>query len=184
MNPYLQEVCAEDERYRIRGIKPEDEDDLLLVYSDLSALPYFNSDNCHGDHFYYPTKERMREAMRFWAYSRENGWFLRSAIEDRQSGRVIGTTEVFKREANDFFRGVCLLRVDVRGECEREEALTPILKLIVPSSKKWLCADRVATKAPAYAIERRRALICCGFEESPEKLIGDDGYAYDSYFVG
>lgn len=184
MNPYRQEIRIEDGRYRIRGIRDGDAHDLALVYGDLTALPYFNSDNCHGDIFYYPTVERLRKAMRFWAYSRENGYFLRLAIEDRRSGRVIGTTEVFRREADDYFHGVCLLRLDVRGECERRDVLAPILRLIAPASKQWFCVDRVATKAPAYAIERIQALIDCGFEASNEKLIGDDGTAYGGYFVG
>ena len=27
------------------------------VYGDKNALPFFNSDNCHGDNFYYPDEE-------------------------------------------------------------------------------------------------------------------------------
>lgn len=30
----------------------KDLNDLLAVYSDVKAVPFFNSDNCHGDTFY------------------------------------------------------------------------------------------------------------------------------------
>lgn len=36
------------------------------MYSDKNALPFFNSDNCHGDNFYYPNEDRMRQAIKFW----------------------------------------------------------------------------------------------------------------------
>ena len=54
-------VCPtfEDASYFLRFVTEEDSKDLLEVYSDKRALPFFNSDNCHGDNFYYPTKEAM-----------------------------------------------------------------------------------------------------------------------------
>ena len=36
----------ENEYYMLRMIKKEDKTDLLKVYSDEKALPFFNSDNC------------------------------------------------------------------------------------------------------------------------------------------
>ena len=52
----------ENEKYLIRFVDAKDADDLLEVYSDKNALPFFNSDNCDGDNFYYPTKEKMLRA--------------------------------------------------------------------------------------------------------------------------
>ena len=65
MNIYESCPVLESEKYIIRLFKDEDCDDLLKVYSDRNALPFFNSDNCDGDNFYYSTKERMAEAIDF-----------------------------------------------------------------------------------------------------------------------
>ena len=64
----IYEVCPtlENEKFIIRLFQNEDCEDLLKVYSDKNALPFFNSDNCDGDNFYYPTKERMDNAIVFW----------------------------------------------------------------------------------------------------------------------
>ena len=50
----IDETCpvSENEKFKIRLLKNEDCDDLLKVYSDKMALPFFNSDNCNGDNFY------------------------------------------------------------------------------------------------------------------------------------
>ena len=66
----------------------EDSEDLLEVYSDKNALPFFNSDNCHGDNFYYQTIERMNEAIDFWLDSYENKWFVRWTIIDKKKSKV------------------------------------------------------------------------------------------------
>ena len=42
----------ENERYLLRTVTMADAPALLQVYSDKHALPFFNSDNCHGDNFY------------------------------------------------------------------------------------------------------------------------------------
>lgn len=42
----------ENERYLLRTVTMADAPALLQVYSDKHALPFFNSDNCHGDIFY------------------------------------------------------------------------------------------------------------------------------------
>ena len=57
----IYEKCQvlESRRFLLRLVEDQDCDDLLKVYSDKNALPFFNSDNCDGDNFYYPTKERM-----------------------------------------------------------------------------------------------------------------------------
>lgn len=47
----------ENEQFLLRFVEETDALDLLEVYSDKNALPFFNSDNCHGDNFYYPTEE-------------------------------------------------------------------------------------------------------------------------------
>ena len=41
----------ENEDYHVRMVCQEDRMDLLKVYSDKRAVPFFNSDNCGGDDF-------------------------------------------------------------------------------------------------------------------------------------
>ena len=64
---HIYEKCPilENERFLLRAVEDKDCDDLLKVYSDKNALPFFNSDNCDGDNFYYATKERMAQALDF-----------------------------------------------------------------------------------------------------------------------
>lgn len=74
--PDVYEVCPvyEDEKYRLRLVEPGDLQDLLKVYSDPMAVPFFNGDNCNGDTFYYPTEARMGQALDFWRTAwQENG---------------------------------------------------------------------------------------------------------------
>ena len=51
-NVYDQVPTFENEKYMLRFIQIDDAKELLEVYSDKNALPFFNSDNCHGDNFY------------------------------------------------------------------------------------------------------------------------------------
>jgi ribosomal-protein-alanine N-acetyltransferase len=53
-----------NDRYVLRFTTCDDGPDLLKVYRDERSVPFFNSDNCHGDGFYYETLDRMEEAIR------------------------------------------------------------------------------------------------------------------------
>ena len=52
MNVYESIPTMEKGEIRLRPVTAEDEAALLRVYGDPLALPFFNSDNCHGDIFY------------------------------------------------------------------------------------------------------------------------------------
>lgn len=51
MNVYEKCPVLESENFLLRKVCLEDSDDLLKVYSDEKAVPFFNGDNCHGDDF-------------------------------------------------------------------------------------------------------------------------------------
>ena len=53
----------ENDKFLLRFSQLDDAEDLVSVYSDKNALPFFNSDNCHGDNFYYPNEDRMRQIL-------------------------------------------------------------------------------------------------------------------------
>ena len=183
MNIY--EVCPtlESEKFIVRLFDSNDCDDLLKVYSDKNALPFFNSDNCDGDNFYYATKERMMEALEFWKLSYENGWFVRLSIIDKSVSSVIGTVELCLRVSEDEFNNMGILRVDVRSDYEKEDMLFDIIALIQPHLSTMLGCKGVLTKAPIYAVERIKALQKAGFTKSEHLLIGKTGFAYDGYWT-
>ncbi len=175
-------LTVENEKYLIRRTSLEDTRDLAKVYSDKNALPFFNSDNCHGDNFYYHTEEIMRMVLEAWEKECASGGFVRFAIVDKIVEEAIGTIELFNRKAEDYFNQCGLLRVDVRSDYEKSDILSEILLLITNPAYEWFECDMIATKAPIYAIERMKALDKVGYKKSPEKLIGYDGTVYQDYW--
>jgi len=179
MNIYEKCPLLESERFILRTVYRTDCEDLVKVYGDKNALPFFNSDNCHGDNFYYATRERMEQALDFWEMSYENGWFARLSIVDKPAACVIGTVELCLRDSENLG----ILRIDVRSDYEREDALYEIASLITPQIPEYFGCDGVITKAPIYAVERIKALEKCGYSKYDEYIIGENGYAYDGYWI-
>lgn len=183
MDIYKACPTPENDRFILRLVDDGDADDLLKVYSDIKAVPFFNSDNCHGDDFHYTTRERMRGALVFWKDAYKNGWFVRLAIIDKATNEVIGTIEDFRRDENDYFTECGLLRLDLRSDYEKSDIIQSILSLIVVPSFELFGVKIVATKAVSAAKERIKALIALGFTKSEEPLIGHDGTKYYDYYV-
>lgn len=182
MNIYDLYSPIENEKYVLRLVKKEDCDALFKVYSDINALPFFNSDNCDGDNFYYATKERMAQALDFWDYAYQNRWFARFTIIDKAAG-IIGTVELCLRVSDDAFDNTCILRVDLRSDKEKEDVLYELFSLLL-SCLSTLTGDRaVITKVPLYAVERAKAADRAGFTKSAHYLIGKTGYPYDGYRI-
>lgn len=174
----------EGDSFLLRAIDADrDLDDLFKVYSDEKAVPFFNSDNCHGDDFYYKTKERMKEAIAFWNLEYTKKYYVRMTVEDKSTHTAIGTIELFNRKADDYFNNCGLLRVDLRSDYETEKYIGDILAIIVPKTKELFGCDRIATKAIAAAENRVSALKKYGFQLSEHVLIGFDGTEYDSYYI-
>lgn len=183
MNIYESCPVLESEKFLLRLSEEKDCADLLKVYSDRNALPFFNSDNCDGDNFYYETAERMAEAFSFWKLSYENGWFARLSIIDKAASSAVGTVELCLRVSEDAFHNMGILRVDVRSDYETEDVLYEIISLIAPRMADMLGCSGVLTKAPLYAVERIKALQRAGFTKSEHLLVGKTGYAYDGYWT-
>ena len=97
MNIYQSCPEVRGERFCLRFVTQEDCEDLLKVYSDVKSVPLFNGDNCNGDDFHYTTLERMRQAMTFWIWSYENGWFVRLSIQYVAAGvKYFGESQLSK----------------------------------------------------------------------------------------
>ena len=157
MNPYEKCPVYENENYLLRLLEPTDTADLLLVYSDEKAVPYFNGDNCHGDDFHYTTMERMSAAVDFWLLAYEQKAFVRWAILDKKLSRAIGTIELFNRRAEDYFNDCGLLRLDLRSDYEQRESIREILSLIAPHAFELFGCRMIATKIPPYAAGKRHS---------------------------
>ena len=173
----------ENENYILRMVSQEDKIDLLKVYSDEKAVPFFNSDNCGEDDFHYTTENRMEQAIEYWLWEYSRQGFVRWTIVSKAANEAIGTIELFHREASDYFTNCGLLRLDIRSDYEISSEIINILELIIEPTYTLFHCNKIATKAIASATERIKALNDLGFELSDEKLMGHDGTKYDSDFV-
>ena len=180
---YEEVPVLENEKYLLRFVLKEDAVDLLKIYSDKKSLPFFNSDNCHGDNFYYPTIEQMNEDVKFWLDSYKSKWFVRWVIIEKDTNKIIGSIELFHRTADDFFNHAGVLRLDLGSNYETAEVIECITSLIVPAAYDLFDTDKIITKIPLYAVERKSAFEKLGFINSEEFLIGTiDKYAYKDYW--
>ncbi|MDE6868781.1 MAG: GNAT family N-acetyltransferase [Clostridia bacterium] len=184
MNVYKTLPVPESKNYILREVRERDADDLLKVYSDEKAVPHFNGDNCHGDDFHYTAMERMKQAISFWLFSYENGYFVRWAVVEKSSGKAVGTIELFHRDSDkDYFDNCGLLRLDLISDCERVEVIEEIVSLLKDSAFDWFYCDKIATKVNPFADERKTAVEALGFKLCEEPLVGDGGEKYFDYYV-
>ena len=179
---YEQIPFMENEKFLLREIDDADAEDLLRVYSDVNAVPIFNSDNCTGD-FYVTAMEDIHRMVEFWKREYQSRYYVRWAIIDKSTACAIGTIELFNRKAKDYFNNCGLLRLDLRSDYEKQDRIEDILGIIIPETKDMFAYEMIATKAVSIAKERIRALEHMGFGLSEETLIGHDGTKYDSYYV-
>lgn len=173
----------ENERFLFRLVSEDDAKDLLKVYSNKNALPFFNSDNCNGNNFYYQTEEKILELIKFWIWEYECKRYVRFAIVDKSNMEVIGTIELFKRISKDYFNEAGIMRIDVRNEFEKQNILFDILSLVINPAYELFDCTKIATKAAIYAIERIEALKRMNFKSTEEYLITVDGKSYGDYWI-
>jgi len=183
-NVYEKCPILENDKFKLRLIEARDAKNLLEVYSDKNALPFFNSDACNGDNFYITTEEIMREAIKVWLWEYSKQGFVRFAIIDKINQKAIGTIELFNRQGKDFFNNCGILRVDVKSDYENQAALAEIISIIVEPAYDLFDCTMIATKAAIYAVERIEALKKTGFEKTQEYLVGSqDNRRYYDYWV-
>ena len=182
MNVYEKCPVFENNSFILRQVCQKDVVDLLKVYSDEKALPFFNSDNC-VDNFHYTTIERMKQTMDYWEDEYRKKYYVRWAVIDKSINSAIGTIELFNRRAEDYFNNCGLLRLDLRSDYEKEEIIKNILGIILPETKAMFGCEMTATKAVPEAEQRIKALCAMGFSLSNEELIGHNGQKYRDYWV-
>lgn len=182
MDVYKQCPVLANDQFTVKLIEENDVDDLLSVYSDKLALPFFNSDGCNGSNFYCAIREHMAGAVKYWLVEYENKNFVRFSIIDNADQKAIGTIEMFRRESAASHNGCGILRLDVRSDYEQTDQLKSILSLIVNPFYDWFGCTEIVTKGALYAVDRIEALKQTGFTKSSEPLIGHDGIAYYDYW--
>lgn len=183
MNVYENCPEFEGENFKLRKVLVEDAGDLLKVYSDEKAVPFFNGDNCHGDNFNYTTVERMQEAIKFWLWSYDSGYFVRWTIIDKKNNIAVGTIELFHHDDEiKEYDNSGLLRLDLRSDYEKEDTIKEILLLIIQPVFD-LFGDKIVTKVKSFATERLAAVKSLGFSLPKQALKGQNEEEFRDYFV-
>ncbi|MBD5131699.1 MAG: GNAT family N-acetyltransferase [Clostridiales bacterium] len=184
MDVFKQLPQFESNKFILRALKSNDADDLLKVYSDEKAVPFFNGDNCHGDDFHYTTLERMAEAVKFWLWSYEQGYFVRWAVVDKSTDTAIGTIELFHRDdESETYKNGGLLRLDIHSDYENKNDIFEIISAIKDSVYDLFWCDKIITKVNPFATERRSAIEKLGFKLADTPLIGNEGEQFTDYYI-
>lgn len=183
MGVYEECPVLENENYLLRFVEYGDAPFLLSVYSDKKSVPLFNSDNCHGDDFYYESLERMQEAVMYWIREYEANSFVRWSVIDKKTKEVVGTIEVFHRKSQDYFNQCGLLRMDLRSDYETENCIGNLLGILVTPIYHLFKCKTIVTKAIPLAKERIKALKNMKFYLSDHKLLGHDSTVYENYWI-
>jgi [ribosomal protein S5]-alanine N-acetyltransferase len=179
----MKDIYEECPRYEkklitLRQTNMEDAQELLKCYSDEKAVPFFNSDNCHGDDFHYATIERMKQATDFWDFSYKNKYFVRWTVILNHTKEKIGTIEMFHRIADDEFNHYGILRIDLQSDFETQPIIDEILEIVNENFYNAFDVKAILTKAIPDAAERITSLVKKGYQPINRKLM-----IYDDYFV-
>jgi len=167
-----------NELITLRKTSFEDAGELFKCYSDAKAAPFFNSDNCNGDTFYYTTVERLKQTMDLWDYSYNNRIFVRWSFIHNRTNEIIGTVEMFHRRAEDEFDHFGILRIDLRSMYENEDVISAVLDISNKHFYLLFNVSSILTKAIPAAEERIKALHKNGYVPLGKKL-----RSYDHYYV-
>lgn len=179
INPYQACPVFESERFVYRLIQEQDAIDLLECYSDIAAIPLFNSDNCHND-FEFSTIEEMSSCLRYWLYEYEQQGFVRLSIVEKMSNKASGTIEFFARKESLEGVGVIgVLRLDLISKLEIVGCITEILSMIEKEFYDCFTVNVIITKAIPLAGERVISLLNTGYQ----KIEGNSLLPYNDYYV-
>ncbi len=178
MNVYEECPLYQNDLITMRQTRMDDANQLLFCYSDTTAVPFFNSDNCHGDDFHYSTLQRMQEAIEFWYDSYQNKDFVRWTIVDNASQELIGTVEMFQRIAQDEFNRCGMLRIDLQSAYEKQKYIEAILEIADQDFYSAFRVNTILTKAIPLASERVKALGSSGYRPLNRKFM-----LYDDYYL-
>lgn len=179
-DPYKECPILKSNNFLLRLVEENDAKDLLECYSDIKALPLFNSDNCPMD-FYFDCEDKLLELIQFWLYEYSYGGYVRFSILDRKNSKAIGTIEIFaKKEVYDFYNKVGVLRLDLKSTYENEDVVSELFTLIQKEFRNYFKIDYIVTKVKEPAVIRKNVLTSLNFEEVKDMQI----VSYPYYFIG
>lgn len=177
----IYEECPtyKNELITLRKTGKQDLEGLLKCYSDEKAVPFFNSDNCNGDKFYYNTIPKMEKAIDFWEYSYSSRQFVRWTIILNNTKEIIGTVEMFhSRDAHDEFDYYGVLRIDIQSKYEDQYIIENILAVANEFFYEAFDVKTILTKAVPEAKKRICALKSRGYSAINKKFM----MIYDDYY--
>jgi len=178
MNPFMECPIYENKNFRLRLVSREDATELLSCYGDTKSVPLFNSDNCNSD-FYMQSEEEMLKMIDFWLMEYGQSGYIRFAIVNLETEKVIGTIEIFvKPQYHDFYGHIGLLRLDLASKYENEKDLSSLLNLIESEFKKLFKMDSLLTKAYSKGVERVNTLKKRGYILNEDEAITNYGDYY------
>lgn len=172
------EVCPifESARFQLRLVSLEDSWDLLECYSDTKAIEIFNNDNC-GTDFNFNNIKEVHDLISLWLKEYKEKKYIRFSIFDFLTHKVIGTTEIFRKDFENKKIGV--LRLDVKSEFEKNQYLNELFQLVDKSFKDIFNYNSLITKSVPHAKERIKTLTSQNFEE----LEKNDIMPYEHYYI-
>lgn len=170
----IYDVCLvlENDVIKMMQTTLADAEALLLCYGDQKAVPFFNADNCDGDTFYYPTLEKMTQAIKFWCDSYRWKYFVRWTVTLKETSEKIGTIEMFNRGNAKGLGSHGVLRIDLRSQYETKKVIENILEIANEKFYDAFGVDCIVTKAIPTAAERIRALESTRYEPVDSKTFG------------
>ena len=181
-DPYEQCPVYESKHFLLRLVAMEDAETLLPCYSQPTDSVITNSFNCN---FGYgsQTLADMQDFIRRWLISYNNRGFVRWSVVDKYTNIAVGTIELFKRSAKDFFNDCGILRLDLSSDYERTATIKEILSLLLPDVFALFDCAMIATKVASTAKERMMALNVWGFSPTEEQIIRGDGGRFDGFWI-
>ena len=178
LSPYEKCPVIVGENLKLRLVNINDAEDLLMCYSDQNARLLFNSDNCIN-RFEYSTLDEMKKAIEFWIDEYKRKYYVRFSIVDQKSGHIIGTIEMFTKQANDEATTIGVLRIDIQSSFESEEVLDELVQLIEANFPKYFAFTAIVTKVVKIAEKRVKIFQNNGFAQLTNKNIVN----FDDYYI-
>ena len=174
---YTQCPEIEGDDYLLRLVQQQDAADLISCYGNSESIPFLNEDN-----FTYAfgrvdlTVSEMENTIQMWLDAYNERGFVRFAIVEKASDRVIGTIEMFNWSS--VSEGLGLLRLDVNHEHETAAALSELLGLSDSFFALFDCGN-ILTKGFEKSQPRVDALKANGYEpfsQLQQKEFSREGY--------
>jgi len=169
-NPYEKCPTFETQHFKLRQVRVEDAEDLLICYADLSTWVFYNNDFCKRIFAtQYPTLDEIKALIRAWLDEYKNNIYVRLSIIDKSTGKAIGTIELFDKAREDkhpkleHVRNGVVLHIDLAPEYEKQSYISELLALADNQFFVLFGVKYLLSWAEPTATERISALMSAGY---------------------